>query len=183
MLLSVMRTQDAITEAVNKYCELSKEIHDITVTPKIEFTLRGRSTNAWAKPWLNLLNFNLGAANMDLERYVATTVPHEVAHLIAPKLHSHDIKPHGIEWKNVMRSFGVKPERCNSYGQAGAHRQTRHPWHCACHQHDLSTTVHKRMVRGQVRRCRACKQKLQRGPYVVRMLDHQTALVGIGFGS
>jgi len=184
ILASVMSTQQLIKEAVAKYCGLSEELHGIIVTPKIEFKLRGRSVNAWANRYKNLLNFNLGAANMDLDRYLATTVPHEVAHLVAPELHSHRIRPHGREWKNVMHSFGVKPDRCNSYGQRPAFKQQRHAWHCACQQHDLSTTVHNRMMGGQRRSCTRCKKSLTRGPYEVRMLDHQTGLVvgGIGFG-
>ena len=61
---------------------------------------------------IRLSNVILDANPVD---FVKRTVGHEIAHHIAHEVHGCNIKPHGREWKEVMRVFGQEASRCHEY--------------------------------------------------------------------
>ena len=93
-----------------------------------------------------------------------TTIPHEVAHYISDLIYGlRNIKPHGKEWKIIMRAFGADSTVTANYDLSGIplKKQTLYTYQCSCREHQLSSIRHNRIKknRGQYY-CRLCKQKL-----------------------
>ncbi len=138
--------------------------------PQIRFDLRGRAAGqarfGARGPWVIRYNPVLLRANG--EDFLATTVPHEVAHLIAFARHGSGIRPHGTEWQAIMRHFGAAPERCHRYdvcARAGPHASGSSPYHCDCRGHRLSSIRHHRVLAGRTYICRRCATPLRPGTH------------------
>lgn len=135
------------------------------VTPEVAFDLRGRAAGqaSWRQGKPPLLRFNLAIARHYTDAFITDTVAHEVAHLVTRECHP-GARPHGREWRAVMRQFGIiSPQRCHAYevGTDAVHRQRRWLYECGCRIHQLSTTRHRRTQAGQmVYRCRTCGEVL-----------------------
>lgn len=97
---------------------------------------------------------------------LAVTVPHEVAHYVTDRLYGlRNIRPHGAEWKAVMRSLGADPRVTASYDLSGVpvRRQRRFSYCCECSTHQLSSCRHNKIQRGQSRYlCRRCGSAIYR---------------------
>jgi SprT protein len=95
---------------------------------------------------------------------LANTVPHEVAHYVTDVLHGlRRVRPHGPEWRAVMRALGAEPVATCRYDLDGlpVRRQRRFSYQCACSTYSLSTVRHNRMLDGRVRySCRRCQTPL-----------------------
>ncbi len=130
--------------------------------PRLRFDLRGRCAGqALPDQWVIRLNTALlrqhGAA------FVDETVPHEWAHLLAFKLYGSRIKPHGKEWRGLMRLLGQRPDVCHNYTVQPTRQLRRHPYHCACQDHQLSSIRHRRVRAGQAYVCKQCGELLKPG--------------------
>ena len=94
------------------------------------------------------------------ENNLAVTVPHEVAHYVTDRLYGlRNIRPHGGDWKAVLRSLGAEPLVTARYDMTGVpvRRQRRFNYRCECGTHWLSTCRHNRIQRGQSSYlCRRC---------------------------
>ena len=96
--------------------------------------------------------------------FIAETVPHEVAHVVAFAKHGVRIRPHGAEWQGIMRYFGVAPTRCHGYDVSRLRTRAlrRFLYRCNCGTHEISSIRHNRIrTRGVVYLCRRCRQPLQ----------------------
>jgi len=95
---------------------------------------------------------------------LASTVPHEVAHYVVDLVYGRDhARPHGPEWRQVMAALGADPGRTHAYDLTGVplRNQRRHPYHCACTTHQLTTRRHYQVLRGKMSyRCRHCGGRL-----------------------
>lgn len=135
---------------------------------QIRFDLRGRAAGqarcGARSPWVIRYNPVLLGANG--ERFLADTVPHEVAHLIAFAHHGPRIRPHGLEWRAIMHHFGVAPERCHQYDLSGLPVRSLRvfEYHCDCNGHRLSSIRHNRVLAGGHYVCRRCATTLRPGP-------------------
>ena len=128
--------------------------------PEIIFTLRGR-TAGLAYLSQNLINYNLELASRDINEFLKKICYHESAHIIAHLYCGPNIRPHGNEWKWVMREvFYIPAERCHSIDTSGcrARKTYLHVYNCACGQEILVGTKHHRVIQanGTVfhKRCR-----------------------------
>jgi len=97
-----------------------------------------------------------------LDRMCKVTIPHELAHIIAGRLHGKR-QGHGRAWQRVMRTFGLEPERCHD--MEVQHLKTRHersyPAVCGCGDRRLSVRRGNRMKRtGCGYQCRTCRQRI-----------------------
>lgn len=136
--------------------------------PEVRFDLRGKCGGQACKepgkpPYIR--------ANPDLMTryprfYIQQVVPHEVAHIVAQHIHGDGIKPHGNEWKSVMRFFGKPPDVYHSMqtqrARAKPIRRTYH-YSCGCPErtHTVSAIRHGRMLRKEAHyACKFCKKKL-----------------------
>jgi len=131
-------------------------------TPLVRFDLRGRSAGqCLANQWLK---FNMKIAEENREDFLATTVPHEVAHWIQFKVYNYgSVKPHGREWKYVMESvMGVPAVRCHAYSVESARKvKASYRYECNCRTYDLTVIRHRRAMNGSEYRCRKCRGKLK----------------------
>ncbi len=145
----------------------SAALHFGMAAPKVEirFDLRGRSAGQVrrqaGKVWT--VRYNLALLGRHGEDFLARTVPHEVAHVIAFHLHGPGIQPHGPEWQAIMRLFGAAPERCHDFDVSGLQTRTLNNYHyqCGCRSHLLTSIRHNRILRGQHYLCGTCGQALE----------------------
>lgn len=94
---------------------------------RVECTMSYRKSTVGGRAYLSelfrygqyriMLNIPLHAVNDD-EYKIYETVGHEVAHLVACKIHGD--RGHGRMWKNVMVAFGLEPKRCHTMDDAAA---------------------------------------------------------------
>lgn len=121
--------------------------------------------------------FNLDYLEAEPELFLASTVPHEVAHVVAAHLariapawvrrNFGGYTPHGKLWKHLMRVwFGATPKRTHSYDTTVTRikRQRTYPYRCACRTVELSATRHNRSRRGRGYRCGVCHEKFLHSP-------------------
>lgn len=129
--------------------------------PRLGFNLRGMAA-AVAHTTGNAIRINRPLLERNIEDFLGNTVPHEVSHLIAHRLHGPRIAPHGVEWATIMREvFGLEPRRCHDYdirpGIKAAYR-----YRCGCPDgHTLGTRRHRSALRGRRYHCRRCRQPLE----------------------
>ena len=134
--------------------------------PEIRFDLTGLAAGQaqWRTRQRPLLRFNLAIACAHEPAFLASTVPHEVAHLITAACHGRT-RPHGHEWQATMAFVGIEdPSRCHNFtiDENSIRRQRRWAYHCGCSEHELSTTRHNRASSGQAQYyCRRCQTLLQ----------------------
>ena len=125
--------------------------------PSINWNLQGRCAGK-AYPSENRINLNSTLLINNTDDFIEQTVPHEIAHLINRTLNGPQVRPHGPEWKAIMRALGLPPLRCHNYAvnQTGTRWRKRTMYFCACDFHFVSQIVHNRICRGQIYRCRHC---------------------------
>ncbi len=131
----------------------------------VQFDLRGTAAGMFcSRGGQHWLRFNEWLFARDFETHLADTVPHEVAHYAVHLAFARRrVKPHGAEWQSVMRGLGANPSATFDADLEGlpARRQQRWPYRCACREHAVSTTRHRRMERRRAEyRCRYCEQPL-----------------------
>lgn len=134
--------------------------------PTVRFDLRGKAAGqAHLSPEAtSLVRYNLRILLRYPEDFLAATVPHETAHLVAFRVFGHCIRPHGDEWKAIMHLYGAEPRRCHGYDVMGL--ETRHlrryGYRCNCRAHQVSSIRHNRILSGQIYLCRCCGRPLER---------------------
>lgn len=154
----VAATRSCIARAALLFaCELA----EIPVT----FDLRGRAAGMYrVRGGRRRIRYNPYIFARYFSDNLANTIPHEVAHYVTDVLHGlHRVRPHGPEWRAVMRAFGAAPVATCRYDLEGlpVRRQRRFSYRCACSTHTLSTVRHKRIQGGKVRySCRRCRTTL-----------------------
>ena len=99
------------------------------------------------------------------EENYKSTVPHEVAHYIVHELYGmRSVKPHGREWLAIMNRFDADPGVTFQLDLSGIprRRQRTHAYQCGCRTHEVSTTRHNRVQRGEGSYlCRYCHVQLE----------------------
>lgn len=136
--------------------------------PDVRFDLRGKAAGQvrLVPGMVWQVRYNAALMAREPDAFLAQTVPHEVAHLIAFALHGRGIRPHGDEWQAVMRHLGAEPTRCHRFAvdDLPTRRLRRFEYHCPCRAHQLSSTRHHRALAGQTYYCVACRGPLVPGP-------------------
>lgn len=153
------------TEVVEFYRKLGNDIFS-TNMPKLnmDFSLKGTTAGQFS-PKKNAIRVNLVLFNENYDDYVENTLPHEVAHAVNRHLARLEFgirrKPHGYEWKRIMRAFGKEPSVGHSYDVSNA-RQKKWDrpflYRCACQDHEFTATCHKRVKKGTRYKCKRCGQ-------------------------
>lgn len=155
------RQREVIAETA-RYLDLAgREMGRTFPVPAIRFDLSGRSAGMYRvrrgereiryNPWLFARDFTV---------HVKTTVPHEAAHCVVHALHrGRRLRPHGREWREIMRLFGAEARACGAYSLEGVpvRQQRRYDYACKCMLHRLSAIRHKRVQTSRARYvCRYC---------------------------
>lgn len=105
---------------------------------------------------------------------VADTLAHEFAHAIVETMRvwkGHRRKglwsSHGAIWRMVMRTLGYQPSRCHTLDLKPTRRERRWVYEAACGTRvRVSTTLHNRIQKGQVRTVRRTGGRIARGNFV-----------------
>lgn len=138
-----------------------------TPPTQVRFDLRGQAAGQARCPTKGpaLIRYNSVLLTENAQRFLARTVPHEVAHVIAYRVHGPRIRPHGAEWRRVMDLFGADSSRCHDYdvSRSRVRRLNRYVYHCDCREYALTSIRHKRVLLGQTYYCRSCKKSLKAG--------------------
>lgn len=132
----------------------------------IVFDLRGKCAGMYKRKGQDWhIRFNPWLFAKYYKHSIDQTIPHEVAHYITDCLHPfRRVKPHGEEWRSVMRAFGVEPKVTGDFDLAGipTKRYQRIDYNCGCKTHRLSIIRHRRVESGQAEyRCKDCRQLLK----------------------
>ena len=116
---------------------------------------------AWLRE--NRVEFSKTLLLENADKFIARTVPHEIAHLICFKLYP-GASGHGREWKSIMSRLGLEPSRCHSYDTSSVSNTRPRPFvyvcRCVGHEFKLTRNIHNKILLGQVRTCCKCHTKI-----------------------
>ena len=130
LLLTPERRAKVMAVVEDAYCLAELHYGRKFKRPEVRFDLH--NTNG-GEAWYgkNLLRYNLTFLVENEETFLATTVKHEPAHLIARELHApKKIRSHGKEWAEVMELFDLAPAKDyvkHSYPITSLDRHARPP--------------------------------------------------------
>ncbi len=133
--------------------------------PPVTFDLRGRAAGMYRVCGdQRVIRYNPWLFAKYPEDNLGITVPHEVAHYIADCLcRPRRIRPHGAEWRAVMKIFGIDPRHGITHDMTGipSRIQRRFSYRCACSAHELTTRRHHQVLKGRASYvCRRCREAL-----------------------
>lgn len=162
------RIKDGIEKAENKY-------NIVIDMPTIKYDLRGKTAGK-AYPTRRILQFNSVLLVENLEKYLKSTVTHELAHLVDYQMNPENFESgglenmfagtsfrgfqvkrkkrdvHGATWKAIMRTMGSVPNRCHNYDVTNAtvkkKNRMKYDWVCddCGATMKIGTVRHKKMM-------------------------------------
>ncbi|MCG6936582.1 MAG: SprT-like domain-containing protein [Gammaproteobacteria bacterium] len=170
--------QQQVIEQTHAYIQQAAELFNIKKeTVDISFNLKGRAAGMYRVKRRSNLLFGRAKREIRYNPYIfskyfednfITTIPHEVAHYISDMIYGiKNIKPHGSEWKAIMRIFGADASVTASYDLAGIplRKHAYFTYQCACKEHQLTSIRHNRIKKYRYQYlCIHCKQVLQQKP-------------------
>lgn len=155
-----------LTEKTKFYLDKAHELFPLSLSiPEIQinFDLKGR-TAGQAFTTSGKIRYNLTALTVEggWDHLLNQTVPHEVAHMVQYNCSrfptSRQVNtPHGAYWQSVMRKFGVRPDRCHDLPLPAARKRKTYLAKCPCKQHEISSVIANKMLKGHKYRCNRCK--------------------------
>jgi SprT protein len=163
-----MSNQARAIAAIAHYVQIANDHYGTRIDPDVRFDLRGR-TAGYAitdASGAQAIRINVDLLERCTDRILSRTVPHEVAHLIVAvraREARKRTRPHGREWRAVMRFFGAETTRCHDMPTIPARRVRTHVYQCECRTYEISQTRVNRMRRGATYKCRDCRAPLQPG--------------------
>ena len=158
--------QDKVVECTRQYIDQAQHLFGRRFDPiDIAFDIKGKTAGMYrVRHGKRLIRYNPFLFAKYFDDNLANTVPHEVAHYVADVVFGFkSIRPHGVEWKNIMACFGAEPTRTCMYNMDGIPtRQFRmFTYKCDCSVHQLTSRRHNQFqLRRRVYLCRKCKQSL-----------------------
>ena len=153
MIITKEEARCRILKQINLYVESIEDKGYSFPIPPIDFRLKG---SVAGRGGANILKFNLDIASQNLEHFLVTTVPHEMAHVIQRRVYPRS-KPHGAEWVHFCKVLtGKSLPRCHSYKVISTTRPTQKV-SCSCREYQFTSIRLGRMKKGAQYRCRDCK--------------------------
>lgn len=136
--------------------------------PAVRFDLRGRAAGQAVfarRSRACVIRLNAALLESHPTEMIDETVPHEVAHVVIYRLYGRKVRPHGEEWKTLMRAFGVDPAPCHTLPAEPVRRLKRFRYRCGCDEPAWLTSIrHKRAAAGTAYICRRCGESLVHAP-------------------
>ncbi|HIP67025.1 MAG TPA: metallopeptidase [Chromatiales bacterium] len=168
--------QNTVINQTHALIEQANRLFDLRLKPiNVLFDIRGSAWGYYVRIQRDrLIRYNPWLFEKYFTEGMNDTVPHEVAHYVVDMRYRKHCKPHGAEWREVMQLFGVTQPRATSrHGLDGlpVRRQQRFRYACACQKHEISTTRHRRILRGQQYLCRRCHEAIR--PATLARISHQ----------
>lgn len=160
------RQQQQVVERTHHYIKRAGEIFGrrFDAIPVL-FNLRGRSAGMYrVRNRQRQIRYNPHLFAKYFEDNLAVTVPHEVAHYVIDCVYGmRRVRPHGAEWKNLMREFGADDSRTCRYDLSGipVKSEKRYDYHCGCKTHQLTARRHNKVLKKRIYYvCKSCNGKL-----------------------
>jgi SprT protein len=146
-----------IQETIQKYFGIDFK-YDIPVTFRTD--MKAKAGIAYRRNHRIELSEQLFLEN--IEKFFATTIPHEVAHIIQYLAFPNAKQGHGPEWRSIMDRIGVESNRCHTYDVTSLVTQNRHKYACVCAGRifELSTRMHNLIQSEKHRRCNTCNTRI-----------------------
>lgn len=171
MTASLSGDQQAQIVSTTKHCIQQASVYAQCKVPdiRIRFDLEGATAGQYrVRNGCAEIRYNPYIFAKYFEDNLANTVPHEVAHYLADLIYgARNIKPHGVEWRQIMGVLGAPALRSHGYDLSGIpqRRERRYTYRCNCREHQLSSTRHNRIKDGKTRYfCRLCSVELTDNP-------------------
>lgn len=164
--------QQKVIERVSELLQQCGQHFNKSFKPvEIRFDLRGRTSGMYVvKNHQQYLRFNPFIFSKFFEDSLENTVPHEAAHYVAHVLFGiKNIRPHGKEWKSIMRMLGAEPRVTGDYDLSGisVKKQRRFDYDCDCMSHQLTTIRHNKVLQQKAYYiCRKCGKTLLPQPSI-----------------
>lgn len=161
-----MKVEQKVYDCLFKISEvLNRKGRSINIPQiKINFKNLGR-TAGHAFQRTNVLEFNTILLKENADKFIERTVPHEVAHLITAWIFPLAKKPHGKEWKSVMKMLGVKDStRCHDFDVTNSTLrkvERKFKYQCKCQIHMMTAITNNRLKRGLTYYCKKCRTQLK----------------------
>ncbi|MGP9798674.1 Protein of unknown function SprT [Halomonas citrativorans] len=163
--LSPEALQKAALSRVEQAWQRCLEVYPQLPRPRVWFDLKGASAGQ-AHLGRGGLRFNFILLSDNRTAFFNDVIPHEMAHWLV--FHLRDgrrLKPHGQEWKTVMRDlFGLAPHVTHRFDVHKA-QPTPYRYQCACREHPLTARRHALVNKGRRYRCRHCQETLVYSAY------------------
>ena len=167
--------QQQVVNQTHAYLKKASELFNIkSKSLEINFDLKGRSAGMYRTSFQNKrffarpkreIRYNPHIFSKYFDDNFTTTIPHEVAHYVTDIIYGlKNIKPHGNEWKAVMRAFDADASVTANYDLSGIplRKQSLYTYQCTCREHQLSTIRHNKISRRRFQYyCKSCKQPLK----------------------
>ncbi|TFH88637.1 metallopeptidase [Billgrantia azerbaijanica] len=152
--------QRVLHERVEAAFQLCREVHPHLPRPAVWLDLRGQCAGQ-AHFGRGGLRFNPVLLAENRQAFLVEVVPHEMAHWLVHHLEDgHRMRPHGHEWRTVMRRlFGLAPRATHRF-DTGRASPAPYRYRCACRMHAFTARRHALASRGRAYRCRHCAQTL-----------------------
>ena len=116
MMVQTVKDQKQIIEAsIRRYLERAQKSFGCEFDfPTVDLDLQG---SVAGRTWYHKkhLQFNSELYSQNKRKFLKTTIPHEVSHLVAFKISPDKGKCHGKVWRSVMRELGAIPKRHHDY--------------------------------------------------------------------
>ena len=166
--------QQLVVQQTRRYIQQAVELFNLKdKAVEICFNLKGRSAGMYRVRYGKGLIFSRQQREIRYNPYIfskffddnfATTIPHEVAHYVTDIIYGlKNIKPHGKEWKAVMRAFDADASVTADYDLSGIplKKLSAYTYRCACREHQLSSIRHNKIIKRRYKYyCNYCKQML-----------------------
>ncbi|MCG6657642.1 metallopeptidase [Halomonas campisalis] len=160
--------EQALHARVEAAWRLCREVHPTLPRPAVWCDLRGKCAGQ-AHFGRGGLRFNPVLFGENRAAFLVEVVPHEMAHWLVHHLSDgHRARPHGREWKTVMRGlFRLEPRVTHRF-DTGRASPAPYRYVCACREHAFSVRRHALVRQGRCYRCRHCAQTLVYQPLADR---------------
>jgi SprT protein len=153
-------TADIKTRVNAKIAECIAKVnarYGINMQPvNIEYDIHSARLGGQAVHCTRTVRLNPGFLTLHTEKYLLTTVPHELAHIAVFDLHPwpNHVSAHGHEWQAMMRVVGAPAKRCHTYTvpEGIVLGKQRAKFHYVCQRcgndHFVGAKVHAKIARG-----------------------------------
>ncbi|WP_022942427.1 SprT family zinc-dependent metalloprotease [Psychromonas hadalis] len=126
--------------------------------PHYQFNQRGKAAGT-AHLQRNLIKINPTLFIHNREQFLQQVIPHEVAHLITFQ-HYGKVRPHGKEWKMVMRDIFKRPALTTHQFDTQSVAGQQFSYRCLCTTHQLTIRRHNKVLKGSRYLCKKCQTTL-----------------------
>jgi SprT protein len=135
----------------------------------VHFDLKGRAAGMYRiVRGQRIIRYNPYLFAKYFDENLNTTVPHEVAHYLTDMVYGYPkVKPHGHEWRTIMRMLGADASIHCEFDLDGipVRRYRRVRYACRCRFHELTRVRHNRIqAKGARYFCQTCRAELVPAP-------------------